>query len=598
VSVSRARRRLAPLLRIAAALRLVAFGWATMLLWVAAEVSAQAPPPGAGLPILREREELPTLEEPEVERPSLELPPLAPPPEAPPFEGEGVVARGFRIVGSTVFSDRELAETVAPFIDRVIVAETLPRITDGLTRLYVDRGYISSGAIVPDQTIEDGIIEIHIIEGGVEAIEIAPGGRLRRSWIEPRVRPGLDAPLNIDALERSLRLLQRDPRVARVDAVLTPASERGQSILRLDVVEAVPWQMDLRAANDLSPAIGGRRGEAIVAHRNVLGFGDSFRASVSGARGLVDVELDYILPVSPWLTDLELSTDISRSEIVEGDFSDLNFRNDLETYGLGLWQPLVHSLENDLSLGAFFERRRSKVEIGDSTLRLETAPGEGSTVKLSLLRVYGEWVNRQPNQVIAARVRGTIGLDLFDATTPNDKPPSSGSLGPEPAYPDAEFTSWLLQGQYARRLPTFLGDVELLARADLQLASGALFSIEAFAIGGATTVRGYHENEIVADNGALASLEIRLPILPPNLRPHELRFAPFVDYGRVWDDGDPNQSRFDRTLVSVGLGLLYRYRDRFDVSAYWGKPLQNDSSREGDEIQDQGFHLEAVLSIF
>ena len=57
-------------------------------------------------------------------------------------------------------------------------------------------------------------------------------------------------------------------------------------------------------------------------------------------------------------------------------------------------------------------------------------------------------------------------------------------------------------------------------------------------------------------------------------------------------------SRVDELLASVGLGLLYRYGEHFRMSAYWGAPLRNSSSFEGDELQDAGFHLEAVVSVF
>ncbi|HIE62314.1 MAG TPA: hypothetical protein EYQ02_11965, partial [Microbacterium sp.] len=109
---------------------------------------------------------------------------------------------------------------------------------------------------------------------------------------------------------------------------------------------------------------------------------------------------------------------------------------------------------------------------------------------------------------------------------------------------------------------------------------------------------GYNENAVVADNGAVASVEFRLPVLPPNLRPHELRVAPFVDSGFGWDDVDRNDKRFDQFYLSLGLGLLYRYADRFEMKAYWGQPLFHRASLNDDRLQNAGFHLEATVSVF
>ena len=225
------------------------------------------------------------------------------------------------------------------------------------------------------------------------------------------------------------------------------------------------------------------------------------------------------------------------------------------------------------------------------------APGEGSRVRLYLLRGTLDWIHRQQDRVVALRLRVTQGLDVLDATAPNHTPDTVGSLVAA-TYADAEFTSFLIQGQGLRRVSTPLGDAELFARADVQVATGSLFSLEAFAVGGSSTVRGFHENEVVADNGALGSFEFRLPILPTGWRPHEVRIAPFVDIGYVWDDDDPDQDRFDRLLPSAGLGLLYRYGRRFEFNAYWGLPLLDGEGREGDPIQDSGFHLEAKVAVF
>jgi hemolysin activation/secretion protein len=49
-----------------------------------------------------------------------------------------------------------------------------------LTRLYIDHGYIISGAIIPDQTVTDGVITLHRIEGRLHDIEVA-GQRWFRS---------------------------------------------------------------------------------------------------------------------------------------------------------------------------------------------------------------------------------------------------------------------------------------------------------------------------------------------------------------------------------------------------------------------------------
>lgn len=577
-----------------------AFGVATCVA-LATSATAQTTASDALLGLERDR---PTLEDLEAPRPEPSTDLALPPASFEPAESDFVlssafVLRGVSLSGHTVFEDARLAEVVAPFLDQPVRAETLAAITDALTRLYVDAGYVGSGAFVPEQEVANGLLRIQIVEGRLADLEIETSGRLADDWVEKRLRRALAAPLSLARLDEGLRVLQLDPRVARVDAVVLPTPRRGESALRLRVEEATHWTMEGRVANDLAPALGGRRITGTIEHRNVLGRADTARASVSGARGLLDVDFAYRHPVGPWLTEIELLGSYAEGRVVEGDFADSDFRNEIIGYGVGLGQALLVTPENEVRLRARLERRTSRLTFLDSgvSFPLEVNGRDGDVVRLTTLRLETNWVHRRPESVFAARLRATFGLDLANASTPNDTS-SPPVLTPGPALPDGVFQSMLLQLQYARRVDTPLGPGEFVARGDLQLASGSLFSLESFAMGGSSTVRGYPENVVVTDNGFLAGIEMRLPILPPGQGPHDLRFAPFFDAGFAWDEPDRFSEDFDRFYASLGAGLVYRYARRFSVRLDYGVPLLNDESLRRDRLQGHGLHLEATLAVF
>ena len=62
------------------------------------------------------------------------------------------------MTGSTVFSDAELAEVTAPYRNRELTTEDLERVRLELTMLYVNKGYITSGAVIPDQDVTGNLI--------------------------------------------------------------------------------------------------------------------------------------------------------------------------------------------------------------------------------------------------------------------------------------------------------------------------------------------------------------------------------------------------------------------------------------------------------
>lgn len=75
-----------------------------------------------------------------------------------------------------------------------------------------------------------------------------------------------------------------------------------------------------------------------------------------------------------------------------------------------------------------------------------------------------------------------------------------------------------------------------LARIATQLTPDSLLPLEQFSIGGVDTVRGYRQNQFVADNGITGSLEIRFPIVKDPGGFGTIQIAPFFDFGKVWNN--------------------------------------------------------------
>ena len=64
--------------------------------------------------------------------------------------------RHVRVEGSTVFTAQELESVTRPWTNREIDSGELQDLVEAVTRLYLDRGYLSSGAYIPDQDLAGG----------------------------------------------------------------------------------------------------------------------------------------------------------------------------------------------------------------------------------------------------------------------------------------------------------------------------------------------------------------------------------------------------------------------------------------------------------
>lgn len=115
----------------------------------------------------------------------LESPPAAPPTPTPvPGEmPEDITVERFEVIGSTVFSPEELNSVLAPFTNRSLSFAELFQARSAITQLYIERGYITSGALIPPQTLTGDVVKIQVVEGSLEAINVNGTRRLDPDYV-------------------------------------------------------------------------------------------------------------------------------------------------------------------------------------------------------------------------------------------------------------------------------------------------------------------------------------------------------------------------------------------------------------------------------
>jgi hemolysin activation/secretion protein len=562
------------------------------ILWGLALLAALLAPAeqARGQAIQRPADERPEL--PKFEAPAEREPLLAPvPPPAEPREelsaGPGVFVRGYRFEGSSVFSQEELERTVAPWAGRAIRSEDLVDVTDALTKLYVDHGYVNSGAVVPDQEFEDGVVKVRIVEGRLGEIRFSGNEQLRDGYLRARIEPGATAPLNVHKLERQLEILQRDPLIERVAARLAPGDRPGEAVLSVHVEEASRYHADLRFSNYEPPSIGALAGQFEGSVANLTGWGDALRGRFTITEGLKRYDGLYEVPVTPWGTLLSLEARYAGAEIVENPFEDMigAIDSQFQSYQIGVLQPLYTSPRTRVQVGVFGNWRRTAVEVGDEYFPFPGSGARNGKTTASVLRFVFEWLQRDQKQVIAARSQISWGIDALGATVISDEDINEvfNHVIKAGHDPNARFVAWLLQLQWARRFGPW--GIEAVFRTDLQLANHPLFTMEQIALGGFSTVRGYRENQVVRDEGVVSSLEVRVPVWRDPERLGTIQLAPFVDFGHAWDHPARADS-YASTLASVGIGLRWSLSRYLDARIYWGQNLT--SVTTSGDLQDKG----------
>jgi hemolysin activation/secretion protein len=520
------------------------------------------------------------LEEPELEPlPPIEelLPPRSPNNETPSNLDEipgTIEVLGYRVEGSTVFEAEEfanlLADLTGPEIRFAQLLEARTRITD----LYVENKYITSGAFLPPQTIENGIVEIRVIEGSLEDIVITGTDRLRPHYIRSRIERATDAPLNVDNLLEALQMLQLDPLIENLSAELSAGLRPGSNLLEVEIGEAESFRTSLQFDNGRSPTVGVLRGRVGVSEANLFGLGDMVDLSYSFTDGSDEYAASYTLPLNSSNATLSASARFTASKIIEEPFDRIDIEADSRDFELTFRQPIIRSPREELAFGLTFSRRESDTSLLGVGFPLSNGANDDGETRISAFRFFQEWTKRESRSVFAARSQFNWGIPIFESTLNNAKP-------------DSRFFSWRTQVQYLQLLGT--SNISLLLRGDLQLSTTSMVALEQFGVGGNRSVRGYSQDLLLADNGLFGSAELRFPLFTSRDGSTQLEIHPFFDFGTVWntDSADP----LPNDLASIGVGLSFDLDDVLSAKLDWGIPLTEVDNRGRDIIERQELYF-------
>lgn len=526
----------------------------------------------------------PPLQKPEPLPPPDELlrPPTAPPttPQPVPSDVPGnIKVERYEVEGSTVFSKEEFDRVLKDYTGEVTFAQLL-QARSAVTKLYVDRGYITSGAFIPPQTLTSGVVKIRVVEGTVEEIRVNGTGRLNPGYVRSRLALGAKTPLNVNRLLEALQLLQLNPLIRNISAELSAGTRPGTSVLEVTVRPADTFDAQIFLDNGRSPSVGTFRRGIVLTEGNLFGIGDRINLSYANTDGSNEVDADYTIPVNARNGTVGLRFSWTKSNIIEEPFDVVDISAESREYNLTFRQPIILTPTKELALGFTASRRESRTYLLNEPYQLSPGSDDEGRTRLSVIRFFQDWTQRSSRSVFAARSQFSLGVGAFDASI-------------RESYPDSRFVSWRGQAQWLRLLggnPNDPGSSPiLLIRADMQLADRPLVPLEQFGLGGFENVRGYRQDLLLTDNGILGTVEVRIPIYRLREREGVLQVIPFVDVGRGWNNygrANPDPS----TIASVGVGVQWQMGDRLRARFDYGLPLVDANIRERT-LQEQGFYF-------
>lgn len=467
---------------------------AALPMFAAATVQAQAVP-DAGRLLEDSRQTQRPLQPPSATPPVLQAP-ARPTVQLP--EGATVQVKSFRITGAVTYPADRLAELVRPWVGRSLDLKGLNEAAGALTRHYQSAGHVLSYAYLPAQKVEGGVIEIAVLEGKVDAVQVVTAQEVRlRDEVVQAHTDGLTKaqPVLQADVERKLLLLNDIPGVV-ARAAFTPGASTGTADVVVSVAEEEPLGVRVELDNHGSRSTGEFRAGLGLQVRNVSGLGDStqLQARVSNGGGLVSGSIATQLPIGG--DGFKVGANLSRlTYFLGGNFEALGAVGVANVMGIDASYPAIRRADANLTLKAAVEHQRlndEKLELIGQGLRkqndtyvlsangdLRDGLGGGGVTAVSASLTTGDLAFIDRAQVAA----GILALDT-------DRVYRKASL------------------QLARQQALF-GRFSLYGRWLMQYSGGNLDSSEKLGLAGPAAVRAYAPGEASVDHGRLWSLELR-----------------------------------------------------------------------------------------
>jgi hemolysin activation/secretion protein len=487
----------------------------------------------------------------------------------PPAERARFDVMEFTVEGNTVLAAGAIEAAIYPFMGTGRSIDDVESARRALEEAYRKAGFLSVSVDVPEQKVEAGVVRLQVVEGRVNRLRVRENRWFSAGAITsrlPSVAEGTVPDFNAFQVELA--------RVVSADRALSPSLKAGRlpGTLDIDLIadDALPLHGSVELNNFHNSGAAPLRLGASLRYDDLFerqhSLSAQFLITPSEPKELRVASMTYAMPLNARRDTLAFYVLDSRSESLSGAGIGLStVLGNQRTFGARLARPLgqVAGYTHLLTLGV--DHKRTGLDVSG-------AASEESPVDYTPLLV--NWS--------ASRIEKGA-LRRFDTTLLM----SVRGLGNDPEQfarrrynADASFAVLRFDATLEEPLA---GDWRLKGRAVGQLAGRPLLAYEQFAIGGASSARGYFESEFLGDYGAAATLEVQAPRWKPFGERGDLRPIGFFDIGRARVVEPLPEQRDGLVLASMGAGLRMTLQPRLSMSVDAARALRDGTAtRSGD----------------
>ena len=420
---------------------------------------------------------------------------------------------------SEFLSPQELDALAAPYVGKTLDFAAIARLVQAVNDLYAEKGVVTAGAVLPPQTLANGVLKVQLVEGRQGVVSIVGGTKTRDSYLFDRIKLTRGAGIvDVPSAAEDIAFFNKTNR-AQVRLLLQPGAAFGFTDLTLGISEPAPHSVQYFLDSYGVRSTGVIQGGVSYRAYGLAGMDDTLMVSVSGSAGSIAGSASYDIPITTAGTRLSLGYSGSNIRVIDGPTKPLDITGASQVGSLTLSQPVFANTQWSLlalasgSYGGSISRAGTVSLVDSRTTKASIGFALGYTGEVASISVQPQLVYAAAEDLLAANTRYL----------------SVGTINASGSVRLADRLSFVARGagQYA-------GDQTLLP--------GDLL----FEIGGPNSVRGYPSEGVAGDSGYYVQSELHWSATDT------VNLYALADFGEVFSTFPART-----TMTSLGAGITY-----------------------------------------
>ncbi len=487
---------------------------------------------------------------------------------------------------NAVLSTDDIDEALSKFVGKCLSMGEIENLLTIVNDTFRDAGFITTRGYLQPQNLQDGVLEITIVEGTVQDIRLNEDtleDRTQIWWAFPNTTGDILSIRDVEqGLDQMNRLSSNDAKMQ-----ISPGEKAGESLVTVTNEVSNPIRLTVGRENSGSTSTGKLLNTASLNIDNMMRLNDAWMLNYNRTarnygtdRRSESLSGTYSIPFG-YSTLSYSGSYYAYDTLVEGDVQDFQTSGTSTTHKVEL-SNIIHRDQNSKT------RLDFSVAAKQSRNFIEDVFVQASSRKLSVGRIAAAHSNRILDGVASFEIGFEKGLRVLGAL--RDDPDQATD------DPKAQFRKWTFESNYQRPFELSAQRFSWSSSTSWQYAPDTLFGTERFGVGGQYSVRGFRDDTLAGDTGGYWRNELSWTpdISQIGSASDFVNYVqPYAAYDWGWIKTDHSEDRERGTLSGMALGIRTAGK-YFSLSAEWAHGLHSPDflEKNGHEINFRAvFHL-------